>query len=166
MIVEVLSAQNHRMIEKKNKDQIVVSDSFLGHFYAQLGKDPGRLDIMKDFLSTGDEPEEEENDANQNDVDLLVLNAKTFCVPDVMTKEFSTKREFILWLYQATDGEYLHIGCIKDNVKYMFSRTESKDDALDSSAWLGMEETQVLFGGGQRFKVEDMDELILVKNNK
>lgn len=166
MIVEVLSAQNHRMIEKKNKDQIVVSDSFLGHFYAQLGKDPGRLDIMKDFLSTGDEPEEEENNANQNDVDLLVLNTKSFCAPDVMTKEFSSKREFILWLYQATDGEYLPIGCIKDNVTYMFSRTESKDDALDSSAWLGMEETQVLFGGDRKFKVEDMDELILVKNNK
>ncbi len=166
MIVEVLSAQNHRMIEKKNKDQIVVSDSFLGHFYAQLGKDPGRLDIMKDFLSTGDDPEEEADDANQNDVDLLVLNTKTFCAPDVMTKEFGTKREFILWMYQATDGEYLPIGCIKDNVTYMFSRTESKDDALDSSAWLGMEETQVLFGGDQKFKVEDMDELILVKNNK
>ena len=166
MIVEVLSAQNHRMIEKKNKDQIVVSDSFLGHFYAQLGKDPGRLDIMKDFLSTGDDPEEEADNANQNDVDLLVLNTKSFCAPDVMTKEFSTKREFILWMYQATDGEYLPIGCIKDNVTYMFSRTESKDDALDSSTWLGMEETQVLFGGGQKFKVEDMDELILVKNNK
>ena len=69
-------------------------------------------------------------------------------------------------MYQATDGEYLPIGCIKDNVTYMFSRTESKDDALDSSTWLGMEETQVLFGGGQKFKVEDMDELILVKNNK
>ena len=55
IIVEILDAQNQSIIELKNKDQIIVSDDFLGHLYAQLGKNPARLDVIKDMItSNGD----------------------------------------------------------------------------------------------------------------
>jgi len=155
MVVEVLAEQNQRMIVKKNKDQIVVSDSFLGRLYAQLGKDTMRLEVIKDLLtSEGDEMESEDR------ADLLVISARDFFADCKRELKFANKRELVLWVYEGTGHKYLPIGCVKKGVTYMFSRTEGKGDALDSPLLLGSTDGDVL--RVDEVVLEPEDEIVVV----
>lgn len=155
MVVEVLVEQNQRMIVKKNKDQIVVSDSFLGRLYAQLGKDSMRLEVIKDLLtSEGDEMESEDR------ADLLVISVRDFFADCKRELKFSSKRELILWVYEGTGHKYMPIGCVKKGVTYMFSRTENKGDALDSPYLIGPKDGQLM--KADEIVLEPDDEIVVV----
>ena len=155
MVVEVLSEQNQRIIVKKNKDQIVVSDSFLGCLYAQLGKDAMRLEVIKDLLtSEGDEMESEDR------ADLLVISVKEFFKNCKRELKFANKRELVIWVYESTGHKYLPIGCVKKGKTYMFSRTEKEGDALDSPLLIGTKDGDVL--NVDSVVLEPDDEIVVV----
>lgn len=165
LIVEVLSAQNNKIIEKKTKDQTIVSDSFLGHFYAQLGKCPERLDIIKDLLTTEEDSSAiNSNQESQDEADLLIINVKKFFAgAENEDLTFRSKRELINWIYTSTDQTYIPIGCIKNGVVYMFSRTDTEDDSLDSPVLRGPLENNMLTGTDSCIKLEEQDDLVVIK---
>ena len=155
MVVEVLAEQNQRMIVKKNKDQIVVSDSFLGRLYAQLGKDAMRLEVIKDLLtSEGDDMESEDR------ADLLVISVREFFADCKRELRFANKRELVLWVYESTGHKYMPIGCVKKGTTYMFSRTENKGDALDSPLLIGPKDGDLL--QVTEVVLEPEDEIVVV----
>lgn len=162
VIVEILDSQNQSIIELRNKDQIIVSDDFLGHLYAQLGKNPARLYIIKDMItSEGDSSTLDENDETQNAGDIICANVKEFFKDTKEDLTFTSKKELILWVYEATNHEALPIGLVKDGVPYIFARVDDPDSALDSTVLLGIKEGQVYDGDKEAIRLEDEDELVM-----
>jgi len=136
-IVEVLDMQNENIIEKRNHDQVVVSERFISCLYAQLGKDPVRLDHIKDMI-TFDSDKASMNSSNElsNECNILSIKSSLFFKNYSGKLSFSSKRELILWVYEATGHQYLPIGCVKNNISYLFSRTEGSNDGLDTAVLL------------------------------
>lgn len=166
-IVEILDMQNKDIIEKRNKDQVIVSDRFLSCIYAQLGKNPLRLDAIKDIITfEGDNSSKNIDDVFKNECNLLSIKVKNFFKDYIGNLEFKSKRELILWIYEATKHEYLVIGCIKNNKDYLFSRTDNKNDDLDTSILLAKEENSPLKDGSNLIKLNPNDELIVLKLNE
>lgn len=165
-IVEILDMQNKDIIEKRNKDQVIVSDRFLSCIYAQLGKNPLRLDAIKDIITfEGDNSSKNINDIFKNECNLLSIKVKNFFKNYNGNLEFKSKRELVLWIYEATQHEYLTIGCIKNNKDYLFSRTNGKNDDLDTPILLAKEELSPLQDSLNLIKLDLNDELIVLKLN-
>ena len=166
VIVEILDSQNQSIIERKNKDQIIVSDEFLGHVYAQLGKNPKRIDVIKDMItSDGDSSSLNVDMEEQNDSDLVCVAVRDFFGGKEYDLSFKSKRELIIWIYEATGHRALPIGLVRDSVEYIFSRTDSSNDDLDSCVLLGVEEGQVYPGNSDKLVLEDDDELVVLMLN-
>ena len=166
VIVEILDSQNQSIIELKNKDQIIVSDEFLGHVYAQLGKNPKRIDVIKDMItSDGDSSSVNVDQEEENDSDLVCVGVKHFFDGADVDLTFKSKRELIIWVYEATDHRALPIGVVKDSVEYIFSRTDGNDDDLDSTILLGVEEGQYYPGNSDKIVLEEDDELVVLMLN-
>lgn len=164
VVVEILDSQNKDIIEKKNKDQVIVSDDFLGHLYAQLGKNPLRYDVMKDIITSEGDPTSRNIDQEmQNEGDLLCVNVATFFQNLPCNLTFASKRELVLWVYEATNQTYLPIGCMKNHTTYLFSRTDQEQDGLDSVVLSAKEEGQVYSTAQNNITLEKEDELIVIK---
>ncbi|MCR5104313.1 MAG: hypothetical protein K6B68_07650 [Eubacterium sp.] len=166
VIVEILDSQNQSIIECRNNDQTIVSDEVLGHVYAQLGKNPMRIDVIKDMItSDGDSSSINANQEEQNDVDLVCISVRDFFNNSNLDLSFKSKRELMLWVYEATDHRALPIGIVKNAVEYIFARTDGKDDDLDSTVLLGVDEGQVYPGNSKKIVLEEKDELIVLMLN-
>ena len=161
IVVEIREAENQNIIKRKNKDQILVSDDFLGHLYAQLGKNPLRVDVIMDLItSEGDTSSVNAANDIQNEGDLLCINVGDFFADKDFDLTFESKRELILWIYEATNKKVLPIGCAKNGVSYLFARTDTDDDGLDSSVLLGINENQRLTFPDGRITLNQEDDLI------
>lgn len=163
-IIEVLDMQNENIIEKRNRDQVVVSERFISCLYAQLGKDPIRLDYIKDLITF------EGDDASINSSNKLVNKCNIFSVRSSLffsnyqgNLNFSSKRELILWVYEATDYKYLPIGCVKNNVCYLFSRTNGNNDGLDTAVLLPKNDDSDLTIIQDELTLEPEDEIIVIE---
>ena len=138
----------------------------MGHVYAQLGKNPMRIDVIKDMItSDGDSSSINANQEAQNDVDLVSIAVSDFFKNADVDLSFRSKRELMLWVYEATDHRALPIGVVKDSVEYIFARTDGKDDDLDSTVLLGADEGQVYSGKSKKIVLEEKDELIVLMLN-
>ncbi|MCR5201678.1 MAG: hypothetical protein K6D02_01105, partial [Lachnospiraceae bacterium] len=116
VIVEILDSQNQSIIERRNKDQIIVSDDFLGHLYAQLGKNPKRLEVIKDMItSEGDSSSMNAEQELQNEGDLMCINVSELFSSYDLDLTFKNKRELILWVYEVTDHKSIPLGVVKDD---------------------------------------------------
>lgn len=161
-IIELLDPQNETIIEKVYKDKVIISDHFLSCIYAQLGKDPTRLDIIKDFITFEDDNASKNHALEkQNDCNLLCMSVARFFSDHEMVLAFENKRELILWFYEVTNKVYMPLGFVRDGVDYLFPRHEANGDGLDSA---------VLYDKTGREKIttdkivlQPDDELILLK---
>ena len=166
-IVEVLDMQNENIIEKRNNDQVVVSERFVSCLYAQLGKDPVRLDCIKDMITfENDEASRNSKNDLSNDCNILSVKAGLFFRNCHESLRFSSKRELILWVFEATDHAYLPIGCVKNNVSYLFSRTEGGDDGLDTAVLLPKNDNSDLKIVQNELTLEPDDEIIVIMLTK
>lgn len=162
-IVEVLDMQNENIIEKRNHDQVVVSERFISCLYAQLGKDPVRLDYIKDMITfESDEASRNSNNELSNKCNILSIKTPLFFKNYKGKLNFSSKRELILWVYEATDHEYLPIGCVKNNISYLFSRTEGNNDGLDTAVLLPKNDNSDLKINQNELILEPDDEIIVM----
>jgi hypothetical protein len=163
-IVEILDMQNENVIEKRNQDQVVVSERFISCLYAQLGKDPVRLDFIKDMI-TFESDTSSMNSENRlsNDLSILSVKASLFFKNYAGERVFDSKRELILWVYEATGHKYLPIGCVKNNVSYLFSRTEGSNDGLDTAVLLPKNDNSSLKIVQDKLSLENDDEIIVMK---
>ena len=162
-IVEVLDMQNENIIEKRNNDQVVVSERFISCLYAQLGKDPVRLDLIKDMITfESDEASRNSRNALSNECNILSVRSELFFRNCKEKLTFSSKRELILWVYEATDHVYLPIGCVKNNVSYLFSRTEGSNDGLDTAVLLPKNDNSDLKIVQNELTLEPDDEIIVI----
>ncbi|MCR5586397.1 MAG: hypothetical protein K6F77_02575 [Lachnospiraceae bacterium] len=163
VIVEILDSQNQSIIERRNKDQIIVSDDFLGHLYAQLGKNPKRLEVIKDMItSEGDSSSMNADQMLQNQGDLLCINVSKLFNADDLDLTFKTKRELILWVYEVTEHKGIPLGVVKDDVTYTFSRTDGNNDGLDTAVLLGSSEGQVYKTDRNDIILDPDDELVML----
>lgn len=144
VMVEILDSQNRSIIQSKNNDQTLVSDDFLGHLYAQLGKNPERLGVLIDMITAvGDDDEEADEDAAPDAGDFLCLKAGTL-LGLKETVEYKSKRELIMSIYWMTGGRVLPLGLIKkfgddeQALAYIFARTNGGKDGLDNTDLLNM----------------------------
>ena len=163
-IVEVLDMQNENIIEKRNRDQVVVSERFISCLYAQLGKDPVRLDCIKDLITfEGDDASVNSNNQLVNKCNIFSVKVSLFFSNYQGELTFDSKRELILWVYEATDHQYLPIGCMKNNVCYLFSRTEGNDDGLDTAVLLPKNNDSKLTIMQDKLTLEPQDEIIVIE---
>lgn len=163
-IVEVLDMQNENIIEKRNRDQVVVSERFISCLYAQLGKDPVRLDCIKDLITfEGDNASINSSNELVNKCNIFSVKSSLFFSSYQGSLTFSSKREMILWVYEATGYKYLPIGCVKDNVCYLFSRTEGNNDGLDTAILLPKEDDSDLMIVQNELTLEPEDEIIVIE---
>ena len=163
-IVEVLDMQNENVIEKRNQDQVVVSERFISCLYAQLGKDPVRLDFIKDMITfESDAGSMNSENRLSNAYSILSVRASLFFKNYSGELVFDSKRELILWVYEATGHEYLPIGCVKNNVSYLFSRTEGSGDGLDTAVLLPKNDDSELKIVQNKLALESSDEIIVMK---
>lgn len=165
-IVEILDMQNKDIIKRKNNDQVIVSDKFLSCMYAQLGKDPLRLNVIKDMITfEGDSASKNIDSEFQNDCDLLAVKVKYFFDNYSDIPEFSSKKEMLLWIYEATNHKYMPLGCIKNGINYLFARTENSSDGLDSTILLSKDSSVPAFGTSDKLILDPDDEIIVIKSN-
>ncbi|MCR5203265.1 MAG: hypothetical protein K6D02_09300, partial [Lachnospiraceae bacterium] len=75
---------------------------------------------------------------------------------------FKNKRELILWVYEVTDHKSIPLGVVKDDTTYIFSRTDEKNDGLDTPVLLGSKENQVYETDKDVIVLEPDDELVLL----
>ena len=163
-IVEVLDMQNENVIEKRNQDQVVVSERFISCLYAQLGKDPARLDFIKDMITfESDAASRNSENRLSNDYSILSVRSSLFFKNYSGDLNFDSKRELILWVYEATGHKYLPVGCVKNNVSYLFSRTESSNDGLDTAVLLPKNDNSSLRIVQDKLRLENDDEIIVMK---
>ena len=166
-IVEVLDMQNENIIERRNSDQVVVSERFISCLYAQLGKDPVRLDCIKDMITfESDEASRNSKNDLSNECNILSVRTELFFRNCKEPLRFSSKRELILWVFEATDHAYLPIGCVKNNISYLFSRTEGKNDGLDTSVLLPKSDNSDLKIVQNELTLEPDDEMIVIMLTK
>ena len=145
VMVEILDSQNRSIIQSKNNDQTLVSDDFLGHLYAQLGKNPSRLGVLIDMITAvGDDGDEDPDAEAEPDAgDFLCLRASTLLGLKEKV-EYKSKRELILSIYWMTGGLVLPLGLIKkfgddeQALAYIFARTNGGKDGLDNTDLLNM----------------------------
>ena len=163
-IVEVLDMQNENIIEKRNRDQVVVSERFISCLYAQLGKDPIRLDYIKDLITfEGDDASINSSNQLVNKCNIFSVRASLFFRNYQGDLNFSSKRELILWVYEATDYQYLPIGCVKNNICYLFSRTEGNHDGLDTAVLLPKNDDSDLIIIQNELTLQPEDEIIVIE---
>ncbi|MCR5122967.1 MAG: hypothetical protein K6B74_11170 [Ruminococcus sp.] len=163
-IVEVLDMQNENVIERRNQDQVVVSERFISCLYAQLGKDPVRLDFIKDLITfESDAASINSEDRLSNDYSILSVKSSLFFKNYAGDLKFGSKRELILWVYEATGHEYLPIGCVKNNISYLFSRTEGSGDGLDTAVLLPKNDDDSLKIVQNDLTLGNDDEIIVMK---
>ena len=163
-IVEVLDMQNENIIEKRNRDQVVVSERFISCLYAQLGKDPVRLDCIKDLITfEGDDASVNSNNQLVNKCNIFSVKSSLFFSNYKGNLTFDSKRELILWVYEATNYQYLPIGCMKNNVCYLFSRTEGNHDGLDTAVLLPKNNDSELTIMQDQLTLEPQDEIIVIE---
>ena len=163
-IVEVLDMQNENVIEKRNQDQVVVSERFISCLYAQLGKDPVRLDFIKDMITfESDAGSRNSENRLSNDYSILSVRSSLFFKNFSGNLNFDSKRELILWVYEATGHEYLPIGCVKNNISYLFSRTEGSNDGLDTAVLLPKKDNSDMKIVQDKLTLENNDEIIVMK---
>lgn len=91
-----------------------------------------------------------------------------FRLPDIFRHyqgnlHFSSKRELILWVYEATGGQYLPIGCVKHNVCYLFSRTEGRHDGLDTAVLLPKNDNSERMMVQDELTLEPENEIIVIE---
>ncbi|MCQ2494630.1 MAG: hypothetical protein MJ104_08510 [Lachnospiraceae bacterium] len=146
VMVEILDSANKNIIQAKNKDQTLVSDDFLGHLYAQLGKNPQRLAVLIDMITAvGDDDEDADPnaEAEPDAGDFLCLKVGTL-LGAKEKMEFKSKRELIMSIYWMTGGLVLPLGLIKQfgddeqALAYIFARTNGGKDGLDNANLLNM----------------------------
>ncbi|MGN1423852.1 MAG: hypothetical protein ACI4XA_10780 [Oscillospiraceae bacterium] len=133
-IVEILDIQNKNIC---NREQVIVSDNFISCMFAQLGKEPMRFDVIKDILTfKNDSFSEDSRNVLSDRCNLFGIAVRDFygALPEIPV--FSSKRELIMWTYEATDRNYLPIGIIRGGVNYLFSRTDGRADGLDTCVLL------------------------------
>jgi len=166
-IVEVLDMQNENIIEKRNNDQVVVSERFVSCLYAQLGKDPVRLDFIKDMITfESDEASRNSKNDLSNECNILSVRSALFFRNCHEELRFESKRELILWVFEATGHAFLPIGCVKNNVSYLFSRTEGKGDGLDTAVLLPKNDNSDLKIVQNELTMEPDDEIIVLMLTK
>ena len=159
VIVEIQDPADQDIISRRNRSQILVSDDFLGRFCAQLGKNPIRKDIIMDMItSEGDTASVGQNDQLENTGDLMCLRVEDLLGPS--DRAFASKREMILWIYEATGRAVLPIGLCREGEAYLFARTDGADDSLDSCVLVGLREGQRLNEGKGELTLEARDEIV------
>ena len=159
VVMEIHDPANQSIIHGRNRSQILISDDFLGRFYAQLGKNPMRKGIIMDMItSEGDTASVGEGDELNNSGDLMCLRVSDFLSEKDRT--FRSKRELILWIYEATNRAVLPIGISRGGEAYLFSRTDSDEDSLDSCILEGIREGQILDNGANDICLRGDDEIV------
>ncbi|MDE6713402.1 MAG: hypothetical protein K2K20_06665, partial [Lachnospiraceae bacterium] len=103
----------------------------------------------------------DDNDETQNAGYIIFANVKEFFKDTKEDLTFTSKKELILWVYEATNHEALPIGVVKGGVPYIFARVDDPDSALDSTVLLGIKEGQVYDGDKEAIRLEDEDELVM-----
>ncbi|MDE5754995.1 MAG: hypothetical protein K2H89_10735, partial [Oscillospiraceae bacterium] len=163
-IVEILDMQNKDMIERRNKDQVIVSDKFLSCMYAQIGKDPMRLDVIRDLITfKNDSFSKNINNIPVNTCSLFAVKSSIFFKNYAGNLSFASKRELILWVYEATGHIYMPLGCIKDGIHYLLARMDHASDNLDSAVLYPKDEGKPLLSPDQKITLEPDDEIIFLK---
>lgn len=163
-IVEILDMQNKDIIERRNKDQVIVSDKFLSCMYAQIGKDPVRLDVIRDIITfENDSFSRDVNDIPVNKCSIFAVKSSIFFKNYSGSLTFASKREIILWVYEATNYVYMPVGCIKNGVNYLFARTDNSSDDLDSYILFPKDEGKPLESSDRKITLQPDDEIIVLK---
>ena len=159
--------QNENIIRKRNDDQVVVSERFISCLYALLGKDPVRLDYIKDMITfKNDEASRNVNNELSDRCNMFSVKVAKFFENYSGKLNFSSKRELIVWVYEATEHEYLPIGCVKNNTCYLFSRTEDKNDGLDTAVLLPKNDNSPLKIVQNELTLDSDDEIIVMRLTK
>lgn len=163
-IVEILDMQNKDMIERRNRDQVIVSDKFLSCMYAQIGKDPMRLDVIRDLITfKNDSFSKNINNIPVNTCSLFAVKSGIFFRNYTGDLNFASKRELILWVYEATGYIYMPLGCIKNGIHYLFARMDHASDDLDSAVLYPKDEGNPFISPDQKITLEPDDEIIFLK---
>ncbi|MDE5768878.1 MAG: hypothetical protein K2H82_05780 [Oscillospiraceae bacterium] len=157
-IVEILDMQNKDIIQCRNKDQVIVSDKFLSCMYAQIGKDPARLDVIKDLITF-----QEDASVQMNECNLFAVKSGIFFRNYTGDLQFASKRELISWVYEATGQAYMPLGCIKNGIHYLFARMDQNSDDLDSAILYPKDEGKPFLSPDQKITLEPDDEMIFLK---
>ena len=109
---------------------------------------------------------EREKDEIQKQIDdAFAVKAKYFFDNYSDIPEFSSKKEMILWIYEATNHKYMPLGCIKNGINYLFARTENSSDGLDSTVLLSKDSSVPAFGTPDKLTLDPDDEIIVIKSN-
>jgi hypothetical protein len=163
-IVEVLDMQNKDIIESRDRDQVILSEKFLSCLYAQLGKDPKRLEFIRDMVTyENDSSSVNKNNELLNDCSVISVAAGMFFKNYEGPLDFASKRELISGVFEATDHRYLPVGCVKNGVNYLFARTNGSNDDLDTAVLLPKNDDEKLVIRENRLKLDPKDEIIVVK---
>lgn len=168
LIVEILDPKNKEIIEGRNQDRVIISDKFLSCMYALISKDPKRLEVVKDLLTFGNEPVIDNQKVEmRNRVNLLSINVQNmFEGIDITSLKFKSKRDFIAWTYEITGNKYIPIGCIKNNIEYLFSRIDNDNDEkqnLDHAFLFVKDENQNCIGKIDELTFNKNDEILVVQ---
>ncbi|MDE6088182.1 MAG: hypothetical protein K2G25_07320, partial [Oscillospiraceae bacterium] len=163
-IVEILDMQNKDIIQCRNKDQVIVSDKFLSCMYAQIGKDPLRLDVIQDLITFRNDPFSKNiNHIPVNTCNLFAVKSEIFFRNYTGDLHFASKRELISWVYEATGQAYMPLGCIKNGIHYLFARMDQNSDNLDSAVLYPKDEGKPFLAPDQKITLEPDDEIIILK---
>ena len=156
--------QNKDIIESRDRDQVILSEKFLSCLYAQLGKDPKRLEFIRDMVTyENDSSSVNKNNELLNDCSVISVAAGMFFKNYEGALDFASKRELISGVFEATDHRYLPVGCVKNGVNYLFARTNGSNDDLDTAVLLPKNDDEKLVIRENRLKLDPKDEIIVVK---
>ncbi len=111
----------------------------------------------------GDDASVNSNNQLVNKCNIFSVKASLFFSNYKGNLTFDSKRELILWGYEATDHQYLPIGCMKNNVCYLFSRTEGNHDGLDTAVLLPKNNDSELTIMQDKLTLEPEDEIIVIE---
>ena len=101
-----------------------------------------------------------------NECNILSVRSALFFRNCHEELHFESKRELILWVFEATGHAFLPIGCVKNNVSYLFSRTEGKGDGLDTAVLLPKNDNSDLKIVQNELTLEPDDEIIVIMLTK
>lgn len=159
----------------------------LGGLFAQLSKNTNRIDVINSII---DHNKDITLSGFCDEMDLLSIDA-TQITGDKASLEFESIREFVLWMFNATDSIYIPLGIVrKVTIKnrknenknitvdktFLFSRVTKFNDSLDNTKLYdsddycmydyegnGMKNIFKLYNDDDTFSVLKDDKIIVAK---
>lgn len=131
IVFEVGKSSNARLIKSYGQNRVVVDDGFASLFISQAGKTPELASVLIGLITN-----EYDRDIIDRDLEkyckhsLLTINVGDFFGTAKEPVEFTSKVDCIKAVYDATNGEYIPIGCIRGQYCSLFTTGKQIDDML------------------------------------